>query len=63
MPAILTEDAARLWLGRSVNDANALTPLLTPYPADQMLARAVSPLVNSATHESPECIQPLESLF
>jgi putative SOS response-associated peptidase YedK len=63
MPAILSEDAAKLWLDRSVDDVNVLTSLLAPYPADQMIARAVSSLVNSASRDSPDCIQPLQSLF
>jgi putative SOS response-associated peptidase YedK len=63
MPAILTEDAARLWLDQSVDDVKTLTSLLAPYPADQMAARAVGRLVNSASHDSVDCVKPLEALL
>src|SRR6266704_211848 len=47
MPAILVPDAREEWLDTSVQDVNALLPLLGPYPADEMTARAVSRLVNN----------------
>jgi putative SOS response-associated peptidase YedK len=63
MPVILSEDAAKTWLGGGVDNTELLTSLLTPYPADQMTAYPVSPLVNSPQHDSAECIQPAKSLF
>jgi putative SOS response-associated peptidase YedK len=63
MPAILTEAAARLWLDRNMKDTDLLTPLLTPYPADEMVAFPVSTLVNSPQHDSADCIEPVKGLF
>ena len=33
--------------------------LLTPYPAEQMLAYPVRPRVNNPADDAPECIAPL----
>src|SRR6266581_1196254 len=38
MPVILSADAREEWLDTSVQDVNALLPLLGPYPADEMTA-------------------------
>jgi putative SOS response-associated peptidase YedK len=53
MPAILTKDAGMLWLDQNIKDAGLLTPLLAPYPADEMVAYPISNLVNS-----PQTIPP-----
>jgi putative SOS response-associated peptidase YedK len=34
-------------------------PLLKPLPAELMDAHDVSPIVNSAKYDGPECIQPV----
>ena len=39
----------------------AVQPLLRPWPADDLEAVAVSPLVNSPTNGGPECLAPAES--
>jgi putative SOS response-associated peptidase YedK len=36
----------------------AQKPMLKPYPDELMDAHDVSPIVNSAKHDGPECIQP-----
>lgn len=58
MPVILLEDHYRQWLSPAEQDPAALTKLLMPYPADQMLAGPVSHTVNNPKIDSPECIQP-----
>lgn len=58
MPVILRPDEFGLWLDRQVHDAERLTPLFTPYPADRLISYRVSTLVNSPANDSPECIEP-----
>ena len=59
MPVILTKDAEPLWLDPNNSDISELRELLVPYPANDMVAYQVSPLVNSANNDVPECISPL----
>ena len=40
--------------------AEGLTPLLKPYPADEMEAVAVSTRVNSPKNEGPALLGPIE---
>lgn len=61
MPVILAPDAEALWLDRQVTDAQQLLPVLVPYEAAAMEAYAVSPLVNSPRHNSPECLTAVET--
>jgi putative SOS response-associated peptidase YedK len=56
MPVILSADARELWLDSSLHDDEALLPLLAPYPAEEMTARAVSRLVNNPKIEGAELI-------
>lgn len=56
MPVILPSAAFALWLDPRVSDAQKLMPLLGPYPAEAMQVHPVSPRVNAATAEGPECI-------
>jgi putative SOS response-associated peptidase YedK len=58
MPVILPPDAYVSWLDPAERDARRLAPLLVPYPAEPMETYPVSTLVNSPSHESPECIEP-----
>lgn len=60
MPVILPCAAEALWLDRTVEDPQALLPLLTPCPAEEMEAYAVSQLVNSPRNDTPACIEPVE---
>ena len=59
MPVILAPEAEAAWLDRSVQEPDALRPLLSSYPAEAMTAYAVSDLVNSPRNDSPECLKPL----
>ena len=56
MPVILPADARELWLDSQLHDEQALLPLLKPYDANEMVARAVSRLVNNPKSEGAELI-------
>ncbi|NCC52403.1 MAG: SOS response-associated peptidase [Spartobacteria bacterium] len=59
MPVIIARDHHRAWLFSDERDALNLIPLLTPWPGQDMKATPVTPYVNSAAHDDPECIRPL----
>lgn len=59
MPIILQAHNYELWLNQSVTDADYLTPLFKPYPAELMQAYPVSTQVNSPRNDYPELIQSL----
>ncbi len=61
MPVILPADAYAQWLSPDEQSADALQPLLTAYPGEEMEAYPVSRFVNRPTNDSPECIAPLEA--
>jgi putative SOS response-associated peptidase YedK len=56
LPVILSPNDYAEWL-----DPQAKEParLLTPFPASDMAAVAVNPIVNNARNEGPECVEPL----
>jgi putative SOS response-associated peptidase YedK len=56
MPAILSREAQEVWLRGAVEEAHSV---LTPYPADLMVAWRVSPRVNSPKNNGPELILPV----
>jgi len=56
MPVILSSDGCDMWLDSELCDEQALLPLLAPYPAEEMTARAVSRLVNNPKSEGAELI-------
>lgn len=56
MPVILPPSAWRPWLEQG-SSRDKLAPLLAPYDATQMESWPVTPRMNSARFESPECIQ------
>jgi len=58
MPVILPEEAYSTWLESAEADPQRLSGLLKPYPAEQMQAYPVSPLVNSPKNDVPELIRP-----
>lgn len=58
MPVILPPDAYNAWLDPTMRDVERVQALLTPYPADQMVAYPVSTRVNNTSNDSPECIAP-----
>ncbi|MEM7660398.1 MAG: SOS response-associated peptidase [Bacteroidota bacterium] len=59
MPAILTEETARLWLQPDLVEKDAQA-LLQPFPAGLMKAHPVSPEVGKVQHDHPGLIQPYE---
>ena len=54
MPVILPEEAEDIWLDTALDDSDALTQLLEPYPDNALKAYEVSRLVNSASNDTPE---------
>jgi len=59
MPVILRPEDEEQWLDvYRTTFANARS-LLQPYPENLMDAHDVSPLVNSAKYDEPECIRPV----
>jgi putative SOS response-associated peptidase YedK len=58
MPVILAEGAHQQWLEPGEVDPSRVSSLLAPYPADEMAAFPVSPLVNNPRNESPDLVQP-----
>lgn len=62
MPVIVPPEAYGLWLDPRVTDPQRLVPLLGAYPADAMQVHPVSPRVNAATVEGPDCIVPVDEL-
>jgi hypothetical protein len=46
------------WLEPGEVDPSRVSSLLAPYPADEMAAFPVSPLVNNPRNESPDLVQP-----
>lgn len=62
MPVILGPEARDLWLDESVEDAELLTSILRPYPAEAMAFTPVSRMVNSPRNNSPEILRPMADL-
>jgi putative SOS response-associated peptidase YedK len=54
MPVILAPNDYAEWL-----ESEEPGKLLTPYPASEMSATAVNPIVNNARNEGPECAEPI----
>jgi putative SOS response-associated peptidase YedK len=61
MPVILPERFEDRWLDPGEGSRERLQALLTPYPAGEMDAYDVTPVVNSATNDAPDCILPAAS--
>ena len=59
MPAILSPEDEEHWLDASRTTFAKARSLLKPYPEELMDAHDVSPIVNSAKYDGPECIQPV----
>lgn len=59
MPAILQPDAYEVWLDPQMKDTSLLSRLLSPFPADDMVAFPVSRAVNDPKNDSLECILPV----
>jgi putative SOS response-associated peptidase YedK len=54
MPVILAPNDYAEWF-----DSEEPGKLLTPYPAEEMTATAVNPIVNNARNDVPECVEPI----
>ena len=61
MPVILSPSEFDLWLDRSITEAETLQGLYTPFPSESLQAIPVSTAVNNPRHDSPDCLDPLES--
>ena len=61
MPVILDPKQYNEWLESSLHSTEQLKALLKPFPPKEMEAYPISLLVNNPRHDSPLCIQPLES--
>ena len=59
MPVILPPNAYNVWLDSAMRDVDFVQALLTPYPAEHMVAYPVSTLVNNPANDTPACIAPL----
>ncbi|MGZ3644344.1 MAG: SOS response-associated peptidase [Ktedonobacteraceae bacterium] len=59
MPVILPKENEEKWLNPDETNLETLHSLLKPYPSEQMEAYRVSTLVNSASHEGREIIEPI----
>ena len=59
MPVILSAKSETEWLDPTAHDAARLSQLLKPFPAAAMTAYRIGTLVNSPTHDTAACIQPL----
>ena len=56
MPVILPRASYDSWIDPAEVPSGALDDLLTPYPAEEMVAYPVSRYVNSPSNDSPACI-------
>lgn len=63
MPVILPPDAYDRWLDPAERQPAELQDLLKPYPAEAMTAHQVSTLVNNPRNDSPQCVEPVQTLF
>lgn len=58
MPVILEPQFYDDWLNPMLVDAEAVRLMLRPFPPLRMLARAVTPRVNSIRNDDPACLEP-----
>ena len=59
MPVILPQAEYARWLDQALKDPDSLSPLLVPFPPEEMLAIPVSPRVNAPSTDDEKCIAPL----
>ena len=59
MPVILRPEDEEQWLDASRTGFAKARSLLQPLPEELMDAHEVSPVVNSAKYDGPECIRPV----
>jgi putative SOS response-associated peptidase YedK len=58
MPVVVAPSDFHLWLDPSRTTSTDLEPLFRPLRAADMIAVAVSPLVNNVRNEGPRCLEP-----
>ena len=59
MPVILSQETEPLWLDSMTEEAETLSQLLLPAPAEELTTIIVSNLVNSARNQGEECVLPV----
>ena len=59
MPVILGPDIWPEWLGEEPAHPPRLKALLSPYPAEEMVAWPVSPRVGNVKNNDPSLIEPI----
>ena len=59
MPVIVRAEHYARWLDPETADPEAVSDVLTPFPAEAMMAYPVSRSVNNARNEGPELIEPI----
>jgi putative SOS response-associated peptidase YedK len=59
MPVILRPEDEEQWLDASRTPFSKAKSVLQAYPDELMDAHDVSPIVNSAKYDGPECIRPV----
>lgn len=60
MPVILVAKDYDDWLDPSLQTVERLNALLRPFPAEDMEAYPVSPIVNNPRNDQPECVMPVQ---
>ncbi|MFA5381259.1 MAG: SOS response-associated peptidase [Candidatus Izemoplasmatales bacterium] len=60
MPVILSIEDTKTWLNPSISDKDQLKALMKSYAPSEMIAYQVSSLVNTADHDSIDCIKSVQ---
>ena len=60
MPVILPQEGEYPWLNPTIEEAEVLTTLLNPFPAEAMEAYSVATFVNSVGNDSLRCVTPIK---
>ncbi|MEO8539498.1 MAG: SOS response-associated peptidase [bacterium] len=60
MPVILDDEQTNTWLNPAENNIQKLKALLVPAPEDLLIARPVSPLLNSPKNDFAELLEPYD---
>jgi putative SOS response-associated peptidase YedK len=63
MPVIIPPEAYARWLDPRLQTHEDLLPLLVPPENDILESYPVGPMVNRATNDLPECVEPLKSIY
>lgn len=56
MPVIFTPALALTWLQPGIVTGDQVRQLCSPFPANDMVAAPVNPVVNNARYDGPECV-------